>query len=75
MVKWKKVLLPKKLGGLGIIDLELFARALRVWWMWYEWSDLDRPWVGTELPCDNTDRQVFRISTIVSVGDGKTAKF
>ena len=33
--------------GLGILDLDLFSRALRLRWLWYEWTDSDRAWVGT----------------------------
>ena len=32
------------------------------------WNDLD-------LPCDSRDRDLFAASTVVSIGDGKTAQF
>lgn len=73
LVNWKKVKRPKKNGGLGVLDLEMFGRALRLRWLWFEWVDPNRPWAGTILPCD--DRQLFRESTIVTIGDGKKAKF
>jgi len=74
-VQWKKVQRPKKLGGLGVLYLERFSRALRLRWLWYEWMEPDRPWVGGNLPVNEVDRQFFRISTTVTVGNGNTAKF
>jgi len=75
LVQWKKVQRPKKLGGLGVLDHERFSRALRLRWLWFEWNDADRPWVGGNIPVTETDRQVFRASTTVTVGNGRTAKF
>lgn len=75
LINWKKVLLPKQMGGLGLLDLNLFSRALRLRWLWYEWSNPDRPCVGTSTPCDNIYRQLFRASTVVAVGNGTRAKF
>jgi hypothetical protein len=37
-VGWPKVCRPTRLGGLGILDLKKFARALRLRWLWQEWS-------------------------------------
>jgi hypothetical protein len=31
--------------------------------------------VGTEIPCTEVDKQLFRASTIVTVGNGKRASF
>jgi len=75
LVSWAKVKRPKNLGGLGVLDLELFSRALRLRWLWFEWTEPDRPWVGTNVPCDEVDKQLFRACTRVSVGDGAKAKF
>jgi hypothetical protein len=35
----------------------------------------DRPWVGTEPPVTTIDRQLFRASTVVTLGDGGKASF
>jgi hypothetical protein len=75
LVRWSKVQRPKQLGGLGILDLEIFGRALRLRWLWYEWTEPDRPWVGTEVPCNEVDKHFFRMSTTVTVGNGAKARF
>lgn len=66
---------PKQLGGLGVLDLEMFSRALRLRWLWYEWKDHDRPWVGGAVPINEVDKQLFRACTLVKLGNGATAKF
>jgi hypothetical protein len=38
-VRWSLVKRPLNLGGLGIVDLEHFARALRLRWLWFEWKN------------------------------------
>jgi hypothetical protein len=75
LVRWSKVRRPKELGGLGVLDFDLFSRALRLRWLWFQWKDPDRPWVGTELPCNEDDKQLFWASTVVGVGNGLTARF
>jgi len=75
LVTWRKASIPKHLGGAGILDLELLSRALRIQWLWFAWKQPDRPWVGMTPPCDETDRSLFRASTLVTIGDGCTAKF
>ncbi|WVZ88443.1 hypothetical protein U9M48_034964 [Paspalum notatum var. saurae] len=75
LVKWTKAARPKILGGLGILDLERFSRALRLRWLWFQWTDPLRPWVGTTPPCDSTDAALFKASTEVTIGIGRLASF
>lgn len=74
-VNWPRTCLPTSKGGLGIIDLDRFSRALRLRWLWYTWTSPDKPWVGSELPVDDTDRALFAAATRVSVRNGKLASF
>ena len=75
LVNWPSVSEPKSLGGLGVPELDKFGRALRLRWLWQEWTDPSKPWAGSELPCKLVDRLLFNASTIVTIGDGKKTKF
>jgi hypothetical protein len=75
LINWPTTCLPKNKGGLGILELERFSRALRLRWLWFQWKHKDRAWVNLDLPCDNQDRDLFAASTIVTIGNGHTAKF
>lgn len=75
LVQWSKVKRPKKLGGLGVLDLEMFSRALRLRWLWFQWTESDRPWVGGAIPVNEVDKQLFRACTRVQLGNGNTAQF
>ena len=66
---------PKELGGLGVPDLEKFGRALRLRWLWQDWTDPTKPWASMDLPCKPADRLLFNPSTIVTLRDGKKAQF
>ena len=74
-VNWDKVCRPKNLGGLGILNLTKFARALRLCWLWQQWTADSKPWVGMELPCDEVDKQLFDAATSITIGNGRKAKF
>jgi hypothetical protein len=74
-VNWTKVCSPTDVGGLGLPNLSLFGRALRLRWLWFEWTAPDRPWVGFPNPCDDQDRNLFNATTRVTIGDGKRAVF
>jgi hypothetical protein len=67
---WPTVCTPKDLGGLGILDLDRFARALRLIWQWHKWKSTYKLWANLDIPWDNTDRDLFNSSTIVRVGRG-----
>jgi len=75
LVRWAKAIRPKKFGGLGILDIDAFSRALRLRWLWFEWVEPERPWVGTVPPVNAVDRQMFRASSAVQLGDGRKASF
>jgi hypothetical protein len=74
-VNWRKTTLPKELGGLGVLDLEKFARALRLRWLWQQWTSPDKVWAGTEVPCDDADKRLFAKCTHIALGDGDKANF
>jgi len=63
------------LCGLGILDLEKFGRALRLRWLWQDWTDESKPWTGSELPYNKDDRLLFNASTTITIGDGAKARF
>lgn len=58
LVNWKMVQRPKKLGGLGVLDLEKFGIALRERWLWYSWAQDDKQWKGLQLLCSAKDKQL-----------------
>jgi hypothetical protein len=75
LVNWPTTCRPKIKGGLGILELERFSRALRLRWLWLQWKHKERAWNQLDLPCDERDRDLFASSTVVTIGDGKTANF
>ena len=74
-INWERVCRPKIMGGLGILNLWKFATALRLRWLWFEWSATPKPWVGLGTPCDEADRDLFAACTTVKIGDGSKALF
>jgi hypothetical protein len=75
LVNWPTACRPKIKGGLGVLDLERFARALRLRWLWFQWKHKERAWCELGLPCDGRDHELFVASSIVTIGDGKMASF
>lgn len=75
LVNWSTVCKPRDLGGLRVMDLMKFGRALRLRWPWFQWTDLDRSWSSTQLPCDATDMELFRAFAVVTIGDGAKTMF
>jgi hypothetical protein len=74
-VAWPLLSKPKALGGLGVLNLDKFGRALRLGWLWKDWMGEDHPWKGLDMPYVTVNRLLFSASNIVTVGDGKIAKF
>jgi len=73
LVNWPMAIKPKELGGLGVPDR--FGRALRLRWLWQDWTEDSKPWVAMDLPCNDADRLLFNSSTTINLGDGTKARF
>ncbi|KAE8817415.1 hypothetical protein D1007_04833 [Hordeum vulgare] len=69
-VAWNLICRPKCLGGLGVLDLNKFGRALRLRWLWMAWKHPERPWVSTPLPCPKEEKEIFDMATEIIIGDG-----
>lgn len=41
---------PKNLGGLRVLDIASFSRALHFLWLWYQWKTPHKLWNGSQLP-------------------------
>lgn len=74
-VNWDTVCQPSEYGGLGILNTEKFARALRLRWFWFEWKEPTKLWVGSGNPCDEMDKNLFYASSTIIVGNGARTPF
>lgn len=72
---WSKVCSPVQYGGLGISNLEQFARAFWLGWLWFKWRTPEKSWIGTETPCNELNKDLFVASTKVQIGDEKKGSF
>jgi hypothetical protein len=75
MVNWQRVQRPKSLGGLGVMDLAKFNRALRLRWIWQQWSNPDRPCSNLPPDTNETENALFRACTTATLGNGHTLRF
>lgn len=44
-------------------------------WIWYEWKEPTKLWVGSGNPCDEMDMKLFYASSIIIVGNGAHTPF
>ena len=58
-----------------MLNTDKFARALRLRWLWFEWNDPRKLWVGLGNPCTEEDYEFFYASTTITVGDGAKTPF
>jgi len=74
-VAWPKVCRPPDLGGLGLIDLEIFGYALRMRWLWFKKTDGSRPWASLPDKSEGLVDAMFQVSVSVEIGNGQRALF
>jgi hypothetical protein len=74
-INWQRVQRPKALGGLGILDLAKFSRALRLCWQWYKRKDKEKSWAQMNIPHNAIEAALFTACTKVTVANGKDTNF
>jgi hypothetical protein len=65
----------KDKGGLQILNLDKFAVALQIRWIWLEWMEDMNPWFGLRNSCNAHDLTLFVGPTEVTIGDGRNVFF
>jgi hypothetical protein len=75
LVNWKRVQRPKKLGGLGVLDLSKFNMTLHLRWQWFKWKDPNRPWRNMNIMHNEIEKSLFRACTSICLGNGKKVSF
>src|SRR5688572_871761 len=74
-VNWVRSARPRKGGGLGILHLAKFARALHLRWLWHDWMNEGPLSDQRDIPCSQVDHKLFAAATTITIGDGKKASF
>ena len=74
-VNWTRVARSKKGGGLGILHLGKFSRALRLRWLWKHCKKEQGQWLDADMPCTTKDKQLFAAATTITVGNGERISF
>jgi hypothetical protein len=75
LVAWSRVQRPLQLGGLGVPDLRVMGRALRLRWLWLQRVDQENPWVALSLREDAVTTTFFHTWTCCVVGDDCSTRF
>jgi hypothetical protein len=60
------------MGGLGILDLTKFNRALRLQWTWYKWNNRSKPWSDMHVDMNSMEAALFETCTTLVLWDGKS---
>lgn len=58
-----------------MLNMEKFARALRLRWLWFEWKEPAKMWVGMGNPFTKMDYEFFYASTTIMIGNGARTPF
>lgn len=74
-INWDLVCKPKQYGALGLLNLDKYSNDLRLRWLWLEWVDTSKHWIGLGTPCTDDDRDLCVAATHGTVGNGHIARF
>jgi hypothetical protein len=75
LVAWTRVPRPMHLGGLGVVDITLLDRALRVRWLWLKRSNPPRSWAGLPRQVDPITEAFIKASITCIVGNDERTFF
>lgn len=75
LVAWRAVCMPVEFSGLGIRDIELFGKVLRLKWEFNRLEHEDRPWTMANWESDKDVRDIFSSIAQHMVGDGRRINF
>jgi hypothetical protein len=75
IITWAKVQRPLDMVGLGVLDLKVFGRALRLCLLWLNRADRNRIWVFLPSAEDPALTTFFWASTFHEVGNGVDIRF
>lgn len=74
-VSWLRVTRPLHLGGLGVLNLEVMAWALRMRWPWQGKTQPEKPWAAFDINFPDKIKAVFHISVNTTIGDRHSSLF
>jgi hypothetical protein len=55
--------------------MDKFARALQLRCPWFEWKNKDKIWVGLGNPSSEEDKNLFYVTTTITLGNGQKTSF
>lgn len=72
LVNWQSACRPTFYGGLGLHNLRVLSRALRIRWLWLQrlWSE--RPWSSLPAQASTAEMDLFQASLEVRLGERRT---
>lgn len=75
LVAWKDLCRPISNGGLGIKDIDLFGKALRMKWDFKRLEHKDRPWTMAGWGTDRDLQDIISSTAVHMLGDGCDTNF
>jgi hypothetical protein len=75
LVSWVSVCRPIEFGGLGNLDLLAKGVALRVRWLWQQWTETEKSWQGLPIAVDSRAGALFNAAVQFFLGNGLRISF